>query len=157
MCTVLLTPDVNPIAVVKHIISYQSVGGIPRGGGHQLVTYHYRLCVQLPLWRDARVLHAQDSNSGISTFILSENTGTSSAVITNLLFCQWRNSNGWFSSLLWYTRYGWLTTSAFRHGTSNYYDRETELCIISGDDVGDMWKWKSERYIADCCPTYAIM
>jgi hypothetical protein len=43
-------------------------------GGQQLVTFHYRLCIQLLLWRDARVLHAQDSNSGIFAFILSENT-----------------------------------------------------------------------------------
>ena len=74
---------------------------------------------------------------------------------TSLLFCQWRYSNGWFSSLLWYTTFNCLTTSAFRHGTSNYYDWETELCIISGDDEGDMWKWKFEPYnSAAGCPIY---
>jgi len=43
-------------------------------GGQQLVTFHYRLRTQLLLWRNARVLHAQDSNSGIFAIIMSENT-----------------------------------------------------------------------------------
>ena len=92
--------------------------------------------------------------TAIPVHFVGENN-SSSVVSTSLLFSQWRNSNAWFSSLLWYTRCEWLVTSAFRHGTSNYYDWETELCIISGDEEGDMWKWKFEgNNIAGCCPIY---
>jgi len=43
-------------------------------GVQQLVTFQYRPFIQLLLWRDARVLHAQESNSGKFVFNLSENT-----------------------------------------------------------------------------------